>query len=298
MGYNSYNLLGFNKTGSGDNIMSDNPKMDDSVDTTDCLEAIGAFKSMKNLLFLVTLLALLIVQGVFWLNYTGCIDLSDSPYQQTMAVEPVTEPATEPAAAPAPVTTPATEVKSEESAQPEKPAAEIAEKPAEEQVPAEASTEKAPAEEVPVVEAPKKHFEKLTPKYAHAVAALRVSNFALVISATMYSLVLLMTLKISLAGRLGGINHISRAFFLSLFALVILLPWQKLFAGVCFGAIYTPAELFGGCTTDAETSLAGKVMYFLRFSGMWAVVVVLLLGAQIRTAKWSKTTLRRLGIVR
>ena len=206
-------------------MMSDNPKMNDAVDTTDCLEAIGAFKSMKNLLFLVTLLALLVVQGVFWLNYTGCIDLTDSPQKQVKANEPA-------------VIIPEVEVADKETAQPEKAATETAEKPADKEAPVEAATDKAPVEEAPVTEAPKKRFEKLAPKYAHAVAALNVSNFVLVISATLYSLVLLMTLKISLAGRLGGINHISRAFFLSLFALVILLPWQNLFAGICLGARY------------------------------------------------------------
>ena len=283
-------------------MMSENPKMNDSVDTTDCLEAIGAFKSMKNLLFLVTILALLVVGGVFWLNYVGCVDLSDSPYAQAKA-----DAGTEAV----PDAKPAGEAKVEDNtpaelSDAEKPADDTAESTEEGTAPVEASPEKpdaeqAPitdAEETPVTEVPKKRFEKFIPKYSQAAVAVRIANFTLIISATLYCLVLLMTLKISLAGRLGGINHISRAFFISLFALFILLPWQKLFPGVCLGAIYTPEELFGGWTINGETSMVGKGIYFLRFCGMWGLVVVLYFAAQLRACKWSKTTLRRLGMVR
>ena len=135
------------------------------------------------------------------------------------------------------------------------------------------------------------------PKYEHAVIAVRICNFVLVISATVYCLILLMSVKISLIGRLGGISHISRAFFLSLFALVILLPWQGLFEGVVLGAIYLPDELFTK-GLDADPTLVEKIMHFARFSGMWAISLLLLLMAQARSSKWSKTTLRRLGILR
>ena len=59
----------------------------------------------------------------------------------------------------------------------------------------------------------------------------------------MYCLSLLFSLKVSLMGRLGGINHISRAFFLSLAMFVLVLPWQKFFSGVVAGVIFTPDEL-------------------------------------------------------
>jgi hypothetical protein len=54
---------------------------------------------------------------------------------------------------------------------------------------------------------------------------------------------MLFALKVSMLGKLGGINHISRAFFLSLVMVVLLLPWQRFFSGIVAGAIYSPAEL-------------------------------------------------------
>ena len=107
-----------------------------------------------------------------------------------------------------------------------------------------------------------------------------------------------MSLKISLIGRLGGISHISRAFFLSLIALVLLLPWQALFKGVVFGAVYLPEELFVEWMFDADSPLINQAVYFVRFSGMWLLTLLFLIAAQSRAAKWSKTTLRRLGILR
>jgi hypothetical protein len=163
----------------------------------------------------------------------------------------------------------------------------------------DAEVEAAPVEEAaPAKKALNITLTKFMPKYEHACVAIRLCNFVLIISATIYCLILLMSIKISLIGRLGGISHISKAFFLSLFALIILLPWQGLFEGVVLGAIYLPAELFSKFVLTDESTLVCKIMYFARFSGMWGLSLLLLLCAQLRSAKWSKTTLRRLGILR
>ena len=58
--------------------MDEKPKVNDVVDTTDCLEAIGAFKAMKNLFFLVVFICLIVLQGIFWLNHLGYIDVSEA----------------------------------------------------------------------------------------------------------------------------------------------------------------------------------------------------------------------------
>ena len=288
--------------------MNDRPKINDAVDTTDCLEAIGAFKSMKNLLFLVTILAMLAVQGVFWLNYAGYIDLSESPYK--VVGDPVQAVVPEPVS---PEPQPAESTESAKLADQER-AEDIDIKVKAEGVlsdlkltePAEATDEKDQPSQADQPEAAldigekssAKLFSKFIPKYEHAFALLKVSNFVLVFSATLYCLVLLMSVKVSLVGRLGGMTHICRAFFLSLFALVILLPWQGLFDGIVLGSIYTPKELFSSCTVGDGSTIIGKVFYFARFTGMWVIVMLLLLAAQIRSGRWSKTTLKRLGIIR
>ena len=123
------------------------------------------------------------------------------------------------------------------------------------------------------------------------------SNESLVIAATLYSLTLLMSIKISLCGRLGGLSHISKAFFSSLFALVILMPWQALLPGVLVGAIYTPAELLAPAECLCMPPIVAEICFYLRFSGMWLVVTLLLISSQSRSIKWAKTILKRLGIL-
>jgi len=114
----------------------------------------------------------------------------------------------------------------------------------------------------------------------------------------LYCLSLLMCLKISLAGRLGGINHIARAFFISLFLLVIITPWQVVLPKVLIGATWLPGELLCGGWDKAASSIFWKVMFYLRFCGLPFVAVWLLLWTQIRSGKWTRATLRRLGVLR
>jgi hypothetical protein len=127
--------------------------------------------------------------------------------------------------------------------------------------------------------------------------ALRLINAVLVLTASLYCLTLLFGLKVSMHGRLGGINHISRAFFLSLLMLVLLLPWQKVFGGVVTGAIYTPAELIKWRAADKSDDVFQTVLYYLRFSGYGVLVLLLLILSQYRSLRWAKAILRRLEII-
>ena len=138
-------------------------------------------------------------------------------------------------------------------------------------------------------------FRISTPFAAGLVA---VCNFIIIVSVILYCLSLLMCLKISLAGRLGGINHITRAFFISLFLLVIITPWQVILPKVLIGTIWLPGELLCGGWDKADSSIFWKIMLYLRFCGLWFVAVWLLLWTQIRSGKWSRATLRRLGMLR
>jgi hypothetical protein len=142
-----------------------------------------------------------------------------------------------------------------------------------------------------------KILAKFTLKSRQAVTLIWVCNFILVIAATLYCLTLLMSIKISLVGRLGGINHICRAFILSLFGLVLLLPWQEFFGDVVAGAIYTPQELLCAVAPTAEDSVVSQIFYYLRFVMLWVITFMLFFFAQVRSARWSGATLRRLGMI-
>ncbi|MHC4616125.1 MAG: hypothetical protein ACYTEQ_00070 [Planctomycetota bacterium] len=254
-------------------------KKENLLDTTDCLEAVGVFKAWKNSSFVVVVLCLVLLQVLFWVASLGLVKTESE------------------AAAPP---------KTAESALVDKQL-ELADSPrvvkvglandvnrihkAAEQVAAEPN---APAEKQE-----KKTFVFSAIKFRHLAWSIRFLDFVLILAAVLYCLTMLLCIKVSLLGRLGGINHISRAFFLSLAFLVLILPWQKFFGSAVKGAIYTPHELetwLNWCRTEA-TGIFAAVLYYLRFTGYWLLVMLLLILSQVRSVRWAKATLRRLEII-
>ncbi len=137
-------------------------------------------------------------------------------------------------------------------------------------------------------------LEKLD--FGYLARTVEVINGILIVSAVLCCLTLFFGLMVSLVGRLGGINQISRAFTLSLIALVLLLPWQNVLGSSIMGVIYTPGELTRWLAAKSD-STTNTVIYYLRFTVFWAALVLLLLLAQIRSARWSKAILHRLEII-
>jgi hypothetical protein len=176
----------------------------DLIDTTDCLEAISVFRGWKNFLFFIIFLALLLLQTSFWLVDTGYIktvqplETADTT-QAVQLAELVTEtPIQAPAENPVADTNDATQIKK---------AAQTVTADANLPVPAQ------PAEPAKA---------SFTVKFEYIALAIRLLNYILAMAAVLYCLTLLFSLKVSLLGRLGGINHIARAFFRSLLMLVLL----------------------------------------------------------------------------
>ncbi len=279
-------------------------KTSDLIDTTDCLEAIGAIRSMKNFLFVVILVCLMIIQAVFWIDRSGRIDKSVScasvcvgrvcvPQDKAVAVKETSDSPIKPIEDAARAVTGVLSSVAEKIVTGEPNTAAAADPNEAKVVEANEIAQPAAAKDkaIPAI-------FLIRPSCQAVSMVVKACNFILVIAATMYCLMLLMSLKISLTGRLGGINHISRAFFISLFGLVILLPWQSLLPGVVVGAIYQPQELLCDWSSRTEGSTFWMVMCYLRFLCLWLVVVWLFLWAQIRSGKWARATLRRLGLVR
>lgn len=262
-----------------------NNKTPDLLDTTDCLEAIDAIRRTKNLFFLIILLCLLISGLVFCLDRTGRIDRTGCAICQvcTSACAAAKEDS---ASLPAQVQSD-TEIRTIAQA-----VISDAPQPQVEQADEVAADPNAKSPK------PMPAIFRYKPGCQNVIIALKISNFILVLAAAMYCLVLLIALKVSLTGRLGGISHITRAFFISLLAFVLLLPWQVLLPGIVAGAIYTPQELLCQWHMIIQDSTFWLVMCYLRFAGLWLVALVLLFWAQIRAGKWSRATLRRLGLVR
>lgn len=245
------------------------------IDTTDCLEAISVFRGWKNFLFIVVILCLLLLQASFWLVNTGLVATEQVSGDKAPAViaaagdsELIAESAKE-------------DIK--------KAAEQVAAQP---NKPAEASPQK------PKSKLANFHFNL---EFKHLARFISFVNFVLILAAILYCLTMLFSLKVSLIGRLGGINHISRAFFLSLVFLVLLLPlqitWRKFFAGEIFGAIYTPSELWNSFAALKDRGIFYKVFYYFRFCGYWLIVLLLLIFSYVRSSRWAKATLRRLEVI-
>lgn len=289
----------------GEPKMNDNQsKQENLLDTTECLEAVGVFRGWKNLFFIIVLICMLFLQAIFWV-----IDLNLIGYgRQT---DKNAKAAKAPLLAAVDEQNPAAETNDIKVKMPEqtKEIQKAVEKVVTEETssrPAANQTEPAPKvtkEEKPLQEKgeKKKGEAKLIPDIKSSCInwLILLANFVLILSAALYCLSFLFSLLLSLVGRLGGVNHITRAFFLSLILLILLLPWQNLFSSAVKGIIYTPEELTcwmkwykcGSC------SLSSAVLYYLRFSGYWLLGFVLLILSMVRSSNWTKATLRRMEVM-
>jgi len=124
---------------------------------------------------------------------------------------------------------------------------------------------------------------------------INLANTVLILAAVLYCLTLLLSLNLSMYGRLGGIKHIARAFILSLLMLVLLLPWQKILGGVVTGAVFTPQEMVKWYSSKTEDML-DIVLYYLRFGGYGLSIFLLLILSDLGSLLWARAILRRIKI--
>lgn len=228
------------------------------VDTTDSLEAVGVFRGWKNFLFIIVLISLLLVQVAFWLVNLDCVS---AEAQTLVPAEQSSAPANDPNAA-----------STADAADPNQ-AAETG-------------------------GGGMKDWLPFTITSDELAWALRLVNCVLILAAVLYSMSLLFGMKVSLMGRLGGVNNACRAFYLSLVMVILLPPWQMIFGPMVLGALFTPAELFKAAADPVGTdNIFGMVLYYLRFSGYWLLMFLLLIMAQVRSARWTRAILRRLEVI-
>lgn len=244
-----YGSLSFGKIESqrGVTQMNDVPiNPNNMMETSDSLEAVGVFRTWKNVFFVIVLICLLLVQAAFWAVDLGFVDV------------PGTVKTVEPAAADATATTPAPEPET----------------------------------------ADKGLIQSIVGDFDFDLVArvIGVANGILIVAGILFALSIFFCLMVSLVGRLGGISHISRAFILSLILAALIIPWQRLFGSNVVGVAYGADELLRWFDTKDDGTPA-MIFYYLRFTGLWLVAVLLLVMSQIRSSSWSKSILRRLEII-
>ena len=279
--------------------MNDNQAKESSlVDTTDCLEAVGVFRGWKNFLFIVTFVCLLLLQASFWAVQTGYVKAEKKTETGETTLPVIKLP---PAIKLPPLTTPPSAkelvvpLEDKQTSQParrpnkiEKAVKQVATEPNQPAARMAGQPEAAPQQQKSPL------FEMTFERLAWLI---RFVDFVLIPTAILYCLTMLFSLKVSLLGRLGGINHIARAFFLSLAFVVLLMPWQRFFAGVVVGAMYTPGELQNACAEAEGYNIFATTLHYLRFTGYWLLVLLLLIFSQIRSGRWAKAILRRLEVI-
>ena len=239
--------------------MSDNSsESTDMVEVTDALEAIAVFRGWKNVFLTLLILCLLVVQGGFWLIDQGII--KPKPEAEGLDVSAFVSP--EALVADANATQPI--------------GSEVAE-------PNEASDPSAPS------------FLNAF-NLACLTKTLRIANGLMLLSGFLFCLTLFFSVTITIMGRLGGIRHVCRAFFMSLIMLVLLLPWQVIFDFFVCGYLYRPEDLVLACERKSS-ELLPLILHYLRFAGFWLVVCGFLMAAQFHCRRWAHSIRRRLQII-
>ena len=242
----------------------------DLVSTTDCLEAVSVLKAWKNFFFVMILICLVVLQVSFWIVDANLVEPNSVPAEQKQDGAGFATTAEAGL-----INLAATVEKAGDANAPAPAAADV----------------NAPAKKRGIEINEVLHFE-------HIAWVIRVFNFVLILSLLMYCLSILFAVKVSLVGRLGGINHTMRAFFLSLVILVLAMPWQNVFGSVVTGWVFTPSQLVAlKAKVDQNHTVIMLALYYLRFAGLWAIILGLAILAQLRTNRWSKATMRRLGVL-
>lgn len=226
----------------------------------DCIKAARVFRRWKNLFFMIIILCLLLLQASFWLVSTGEIGIPEGSKTDPSVVLGG-----------------------------DKQAGRTAERIS------MAPNDSAGEEFATQTNGPRSlslltfdiTFELLT-------SIIRLTNVILVFTSVLYGLTMYFSLGVSFKVRLGGLGHICKALYLSLIIFVLLLPWQIFFGPIALGAICTPQELVSWCTADISDTF-DMVLFYLRFSGYWVLVMLLLIMAQLRSSRWTKTVLSAFG---
>ena len=266
------------------------------VETTDCLETVGVFKSAKNFFFILAIISLIATQAIFWLGRFNVINWGSESLSvvanegNARLDDKVLEGAESEHAKPEQVKT--------ESKKPQESAS-ISEDAQEAIASIDGSAdslgEKNDSGLVPK-SLPSKVLRKID--WAYLKVLINAANAVVVFSVVCYVLILVFSLKVSLVGKLGGLSHISSAFLISLFAALVILPWQLSFPGVhLFGTIFTAQELHKWLSKFSDGGTFVKILCYIRFVFTFILAMWLLIWAQLRSRRWSRATLKRLGII-
>jgi len=281
---------------------SDRFKHSDSA-AADALEAYRTFQTARSLLFWVLLVSLVGTAAVFWLVDLGVIDPAldvnlDKAQQLEIAnSNPITVQVLSAAAATAnprlPRNPPAPHEAKRGFPQPEPP--NVFQSPPQLVAPGWPPSSESP---MPRHAAP---LNDVRPPQARLEACLKLCNYLATFSALAYCLALLIGLKLALVGRLGGLADGTKAFFVALLVVVMIIPWQRMIAESIVGVTFGFGELATRHTNKMQYGdfwdyIVDYVLYYGRFVGLWALSLLLLLVAQRQSCQAARQVRMRLSL--
>ena len=115
---------------------------------------------------------------------------------------------------------------------------------------------------------------------------LAVVNAILPFVVVLYAVTIWVGLQLSLTGRLGGLQHNARAFFLSLILLVLVLPWGRIVAFGTWQTLFGYHELASAYVNRPDSGDGWNLAcYYGRFLLLQLVALLAVLGAQIRCVR-------------
>ncbi len=240
-------------------------------DKNDALEAFNSFSGARNLFFwLFLLIPLVVVQAEFWMVDRGWTGTGQTQTNTEQTQTDTGQTQTDEVKAPANV----------EKEAPDLEKADVATVGANDNTPAEKDAcETRTSEEMDSLQA----------------GLIKTSNYVLTFAAVIYCLTLLIGMKLALIGRLGGLAESSKALFLSLIVMVLIMPWQQVMPAGIYGTLFSYQDIVENCRQIKQMNTPQEyVLHYGRFSGLWGLTMLLLIVAQWRSCRAVRKIRRRL----
>ncbi|MCK4602004.1 MAG: hypothetical protein KAU28_06035, partial [Phycisphaerae bacterium] len=154
------------------------------------------------------------------------------------------------------------------------------------------------ATDAPAAEAAlEKDVEAATCRYDVLSWLLPATKFLGVVTAMLLALTLLVAMKVSLVGRLGGVAGFVSAFFWSLILLAFVMPWQQILsASFARGVLYNLGQLVKEAQVvkvewgATDVPWWDEPIYYARFIAYPAVAILVWLAVQVKFARGLKAT--------
>ena len=122
------------------------------------------------------------------------------------------------------------------------------------------------------------------------------SNIVVIFSLLMYCICLFFLIQLSLTGSLGGLANSTWAFFTALLTALLVIPWYKAISQGIPTLIFSFDEIlkvYSAKKIVSEHSSYDYIMYYGRFSGLWILILALLISSQWRSSKAVKEIISR-----